>query len=165
MTSNCDVTKSVHQIQMTTICHWMKPLMKIFSVRHCTPSLVNIYIACEICSKKIHVFLPRPCGFYKLHCYMKNTDKPNKQVRILPHICYASNYHTHSLHWLFKILGYSIIFLLLIAIRARSVTFTSCTPTMAVQRSQSYIRQSYQVIANCFQVIFQKHYFFHIIWF
>jgi len=24
MTSNCDVTKSAHQIQMTTICHWMK---------------------------------------------------------------------------------------------------------------------------------------------
>ena len=34
MTSNCDVTKSVHQIQMTTICHWMNPPMKIFCVRH-----------------------------------------------------------------------------------------------------------------------------------
>jgi len=65
----------------------------------------------------------------------------------------------------FKILGYSIIFLLLIAIRARSVTFTSCTPTMAVQRIQSYIRQSYQVIANCFQVMFLKQYIFHIIMF
>jgi len=32
---------------------------------------------------------------------MKNTDKPNKQVRILPRICYASNDHTHSLHWRF----------------------------------------------------------------
>ena len=25
MTSNCDVTNSAHQVQMTTICHWMKP--------------------------------------------------------------------------------------------------------------------------------------------
>jgi len=25
MTSNCDVTISAHQIQMTTLCHWMKP--------------------------------------------------------------------------------------------------------------------------------------------
>jgi len=25
MTSNCDVTNNAHQIQMTTICHWMKP--------------------------------------------------------------------------------------------------------------------------------------------
>jgi len=24
MTSNCDVTNSAHQTQMTTICHWMK---------------------------------------------------------------------------------------------------------------------------------------------
>jgi len=34
MTSNCDVTNSTHQIQMTTLCHWMKPPMKIFCVRH-----------------------------------------------------------------------------------------------------------------------------------
>jgi len=34
MTSNCDVTNSTHQIQMTTICHWMSPPpMKIFCVR------------------------------------------------------------------------------------------------------------------------------------
>jgi len=25
MTSNCDVTNSVHQIQTTNMCHWMKP--------------------------------------------------------------------------------------------------------------------------------------------
>jgi len=25
MTSNCDVTYSLHQIQTSTICHWMKP--------------------------------------------------------------------------------------------------------------------------------------------
>jgi len=35
MTSNCGVTNSAHQIQMTTICHWMNPSTKIFSVRHC----------------------------------------------------------------------------------------------------------------------------------
>jgi len=29
---------------------------------------------------------------------MKNTDKPNKQVCILPRNYYASNYHTHSLY-------------------------------------------------------------------
>ena len=33
MTSNCDVTNSAHQTQMTTICHWMNPPMKIFCVR------------------------------------------------------------------------------------------------------------------------------------
>ena len=35
MTSNCDVTNSAHQIQMTTIFHWLKPPMKTFCVRHC----------------------------------------------------------------------------------------------------------------------------------
>jgi len=35
MTSNCDVTNTADQIQMTTLCHWMKALpMKIFCVRH-----------------------------------------------------------------------------------------------------------------------------------
>jgi len=34
MTSNCDVTNSAHQIQMTTLCHWMNPPMKSFCVRH-----------------------------------------------------------------------------------------------------------------------------------
>jgi len=35
MTSNCNVTNSAQQIQMTTLCHWMKPPpMKIFCVRH-----------------------------------------------------------------------------------------------------------------------------------
>jgi len=36
-TSNCDVTDSAHQIQMTTISHWMNtpPLVKIFCARHC----------------------------------------------------------------------------------------------------------------------------------
>ena len=28
MTSNCDVTNSAQQIQMTTLCHWMKPPWK-----------------------------------------------------------------------------------------------------------------------------------------
>jgi len=31
MTSNCDVTNSAHQIQMTIMCHWMKPLPWKFS--------------------------------------------------------------------------------------------------------------------------------------
>jgi len=31
MTSNCDVTNSTQQIQMTTLCHWMKPLPWKFS--------------------------------------------------------------------------------------------------------------------------------------
>jgi len=34
--SNCDVTKSAHQMKMPTIYHWMKPPMKIFCVRHWT---------------------------------------------------------------------------------------------------------------------------------
>jgi len=29
MTSKGDVTNSAHQTQMTTICHWMNPPMKI----------------------------------------------------------------------------------------------------------------------------------------
>jgi len=35
MTSNCDVGHSAHQIQITTICHWMNLPMKFFCVRHC----------------------------------------------------------------------------------------------------------------------------------
>ena len=35
MTSNCDVTKAAHQKQMTTLCHWMNPPMKIFCARYC----------------------------------------------------------------------------------------------------------------------------------
>ena len=34
MTSICDATIRAHQIQITTLCHWMKPPMKIFCVRH-----------------------------------------------------------------------------------------------------------------------------------
>jgi len=30
MTSNCDITKTTHQKQMTTICHWMKPPHEYF---------------------------------------------------------------------------------------------------------------------------------------
>jgi len=30
MTSNCDITNSAHQIQMTTMCHWMKPSHESF---------------------------------------------------------------------------------------------------------------------------------------
>jgi len=33
VTSNCDVTKTAHHKQMTTICNWMNPPMKIFYVR------------------------------------------------------------------------------------------------------------------------------------
>ena len=41
MTSFCDVTNSAHQIQMTTLCHWMKlPPMKSFCVRHCIEYLL-----------------------------------------------------------------------------------------------------------------------------
>jgi len=35
MTSNCDVTKTAHQTQMTTLCPWMNPPMKIFCARYC----------------------------------------------------------------------------------------------------------------------------------
>jgi len=34
LTSNCDVTNSAHQIQMTSTSHWMKTPIKIFCVRH-----------------------------------------------------------------------------------------------------------------------------------
>jgi len=29
-----DIINRTHQMQMTTICHWMNPPMKIFCVRH-----------------------------------------------------------------------------------------------------------------------------------
>jgi len=36
-----DDTNTAHQIQMTTICHWMTPpSMKIFCVRHCLDHLI-----------------------------------------------------------------------------------------------------------------------------
>jgi len=38
MTSNCDVTNSAHQIQITTTCHWMNPLWKFSAyatAEHC----------------------------------------------------------------------------------------------------------------------------------
>jgi len=54
---------------------------------------------------------------------MKNTDKPKKQVFCLLHSFIMDFFNLH---------GYSIIFPLLIAFRARSVTSTSCTPNMAV---------------------------------
>jgi len=41
MTSNCDVPNNAHQIQMTTICHWMKPPVQIF----CDTPLLK----CEAC--------------------------------------------------------------------------------------------------------------------
>ena len=41
MTSNCDITNSAHQIQMTTICHWMQPPHENF-LR--TPLVLNIKI-------------------------------------------------------------------------------------------------------------------------
>ena len=34
MTSNCDVANSPYKIQITIMCHWMKPPTKIFCVRH-----------------------------------------------------------------------------------------------------------------------------------
>ena len=39
MTSNCDVTKSAHQIQMTTIIHWMTPPWKFsaYATGHLCP--------------------------------------------------------------------------------------------------------------------------------
>jgi len=48
MTSKCDVTNSVHQIQMTTICHCMKPPMKIFWVRHCAELMASGNTAHEL---------------------------------------------------------------------------------------------------------------------
>jgi len=34
MTSNCNVTNSALQMQMTTMCHSTNPPIKIFCVRH-----------------------------------------------------------------------------------------------------------------------------------
>ena len=63
MTSHCDVTNSAQQIQMTTLCHWMKPPMKIFCVRHysrttCGPRLWVPDLDLSISSRK-NVSRPR----------------------------------------------------------------------------------------------------------
>jgi len=42
-TSNCDVTKTAHHKQMTTICHWMKPPAWKFSAHTTVPELVLWY--------------------------------------------------------------------------------------------------------------------------
>jgi len=52
MTSNRDVTNSAHQIQMTTICHWMNPPRKNFCVRHWCQQLRVIERFCVEGSKK-----------------------------------------------------------------------------------------------------------------
>jgi len=39
MTSNCDVKHKAHQIEMTTICHWMKPPPRKFSAYATSPYL------------------------------------------------------------------------------------------------------------------------------
>jgi len=74
MTSNCDVTSSEYQIQMTTIWPWTKPPVKIFCVRHW---LLCIWCYggkkwCQ-CVKKLHVFfsvvLARCQLFYFVLCW------------------------------------------------------------------------------------------------
>jgi len=42
ITSNCNVTNSAHQIQRTTICHWMKPPHEFFCVRHCMKHINSV---------------------------------------------------------------------------------------------------------------------------
>ena len=56
ITSNCDATNSAHQIQMTTICHWMKTPMKIFCVRRW--SQVTTYMPKGKRLKNINCVLP-----------------------------------------------------------------------------------------------------------
>ena len=45
MTSFCDVTNSAHQIEMTTLCHWMKPPIVSFCVRHCLKKSTNNFFS------------------------------------------------------------------------------------------------------------------------
>jgi len=57
MTSNCDVTNSAHEIEMTTISHWMKsPLMKIFCVRHWPAAVPEHNVFCY--SAVAHILTP-----------------------------------------------------------------------------------------------------------
>ena len=68
MTSNCDVTNSVHQTQMTTVCHWMKtPTMKIFCVRHChQPSITFKSLGTKSCKVISHCKTPVDTFSYRL---------------------------------------------------------------------------------------------------
>jgi len=70
MTSNCDVTKTAHHKQMTTICHWMNPPMKIFCVRHCTWTTLRI-TAVQGIPKKENGTMPtcNPKFRTKTYCY------------------------------------------------------------------------------------------------
>jgi len=65
MTSNCDVTNSAQQIQMTTLCHWMKsphenflrtPLHGTFT-RASPPVLTKKGWYCFVTNKTIKIFL------------------------------------------------------------------------------------------------------------
>jgi len=59
MASNCDVTNSAHQIQMTTTCHWMNPPMKNFCLRHCAALSVDFSKALLMILDAVGVFLMR----------------------------------------------------------------------------------------------------------
>jgi len=49
--SNCDVTNSTHQIQMTTLCHWMKPPWK-FSA-YATATTIETLCICDRTSLEV----------------------------------------------------------------------------------------------------------------
>ena len=75
MTSNCDVTNSADQIQMTTICHWMQPPMKIFCVRRCTKPLQSAVLSRASNMRGNYVL-----GKYSLICFSHHCF--NKQLAL-----------------------------------------------------------------------------------
>ena len=73
MTSNCDVTNSAHQIVMTTIWPWTKPLMKIFCVRHwlhVLPGSEQSYFSQQVRKIWNNSSIPRYC-FWKGHSQIR----------------------------------------------------------------------------------------------
>jgi len=57
MMSNFDVTNSAHQIQMTIICHWMKPPHENFLRSPLSGLLLNIKVCCLRTWKRGELFL------------------------------------------------------------------------------------------------------------
>ena len=82
MMSFCDVTNSAHQIQMTTLCRWMKPPpMKSFCVRHWARRLGN----CRQTKNTTRTNLKnqtRVCAFLIKYVYLYNFIRFNDMAVI-----------------------------------------------------------------------------------
>jgi len=99
ITSNCDVTNSEHQIQMTTIWPWTKaPTMKIFCERHwvcisrnaavqlcaavCNQATLSIQMCLRVTMQYSMDLLPRSYGWVKIYLNSTETKFSNLLVAV-----------------------------------------------------------------------------------